>query len=91
MKSIEMRAGTSGSTNIAVHATSKSALYDLYKQCPGDKFYMSCKPQATFLKFDPRTGKASASIPLTAKPMKIVCTLTKRALNGKHETKMLTI
>jgi len=52
---------------------------------------MSCAPQVTFLKFDPRTGRASAAIPLTAKPMKIVCTMTKRALNGKHETKMLTI
>jgi len=51
------------SYNFYAISTAPVAVRDLVKQCPGDKFYMSCNPRSYYIKFDYRTAIVSAYAP----------------------------
>lgn len=51
-------------TTIATATAKAMDVKDIAKQCPGDKFSMVCSdPNATYMKYDEKTGLASATAP----------------------------
>lgn len=54
--------------------STRTIVPDLAKYCPGDRFYMSCSPKVDYMKYDVKTGKASAFAPKTGdKPVYVKC------------------
>lgn len=87
-----MKAGTDGSINIATtipQGSDKATIVtDLAKQCPGDNFRLECNPTADYMKYDPKTGKASIKIPTTIKANLMThCKIEKKSADGKYEYK----
>jgi len=102
MKDGEYKFGFQGKVNIAERLFVKPAMAgqpagkdmkvtNVGTDCEGDEFNMVCTPAQTFAKFDIQTGNAGVEVPLLKVDIKQVCRITKKAQNGKIETKSITI
>jgi hypothetical protein len=88
MTSFEMKAGTYEEMGAVVSAQKATTVVtDIARQCPGDRFYVSCNPKVDFINFDEKTGKASAKAPMLRDTKTTSCVMTKKAANGQSEVR----
>jgi len=62
---------------VAAGAPKNVVVTDIAAQCAGDEFKLACKPQPTWVKYDSKTGKASAIAPKLAAVAELACTVEK--------------
>jgi len=68
---------------IATTISPRANVADTSRQCPGDKFYFSCSPRVSWIRFDTRYGRINVSVPKTQyTSMRVSCTFSKVARNG---------
>lgn len=91
IESTQMKAGEYGDYMTVVNILTKKPVQGLATECPGSKFTMECKPKVDYMKWDPATGKASATAPKDAKATVVHKCYFTHEFNKKFEKKEFAV